>query len=596
MNKFGYNKLTPFKWFVLENFPFIEADFDALTEWQLFCKIGKEINKIINSQNTVGNEMETLSQAFIDLQNYVNNYFNNLDVQEEINNKLNEMAESGELEQIISTYLNTITFKVFNTVEELKASQLISGQYAETLGYYSRNDGGNAKYVIVDGTYDENDVEYIPLNNGKFAKLLTKYDNSTVNVKSFGAKGDGLTDDINAIQNCILYCADNNLICFIPSGTYLISHQIITALSDVDTRASENFVIIGEGNSTKINKFGTDETFKNMFDFNYLNNLILKNINSDDLGLTLVPSEVYIQGFDYWSKWLKKKHFDFENCFGTGEGVQKLITLPAPANAGRYGDKHYDDYPLKIVSNSGYNAIEIENFGYNMEDDTSTPTDNSAIGIIDKITNSNGVINIILQGDRSFERYDNSNASVKSSLKPTTVYELSKTGHIAIGCSTDYNDPVAIGVQCLKLRDNKAAIALYDINAPGQGYPNAQIRANGNLLELIAQGSYYAKIGAHGFKNINVDKNDNEYIIKINDSENKAHRYISQDSLNRLRYGFNNNENDQAFQMVSAQSNPNSSSLWGYRIEGCCVFNKTTNKPMWYNGTNWVYADGTTAI
>ena len=26
-------KLTPFKWYVLENFPFIEADFEAITEW-----------------------------------------------------------------------------------------------------------------------------------------------------------------------------------------------------------------------------------------------------------------------------------------------------------------------------------------------------------------------------------------------------------------------------------------------------------------------------------------------------------------------------------------------------------------------------------
>ena len=95
MNKFGYKNLTPFKWFVLENFPFIEADFDALTEWQIFCKLGKEINKIIDSQNAVGSEMEKISQAFIELQNYVDNYFKNLDVQDEINNKLNEMAEDG---------------------------------------------------------------------------------------------------------------------------------------------------------------------------------------------------------------------------------------------------------------------------------------------------------------------------------------------------------------------------------------------------------------------------------------------------------------------------------------------------------------------
>lgn len=595
MNKYNYKNLQPFKWFVLENFPFIEADFDALTNWQLFCKLGKEMNKIIDSQNNVGEEMETISNAFIELQNYVNEYFDNLDVQEEINNKLDDMAESGELEQIISAYLNTITFKVYNTIADLKESALIDGQYAETLGYYSQNDGGNAKYVIVSGTYDEDDVEYVPLNNGKYAKLLTKYDNSMVNVKSFGAKGDGVTDDIIPIQNCILYCADNGLICFIPAGTYLISHQIITALSDVDTRANENFVIIGEGNNTKINKYGSDATFKEMFDFSYLKYLTLKNIYSDSLSLTLVPSAVYQQGFDYWSKWLKKKHFDFENVFGTSEGVAKLITLEAPAHAGRYGDKHYDDYPLKIVSNSGYNAIEIENFGYNLEDETSTPTDNSAIGIIDNITNSNGVINIILHGDRNFERYDNPNATVKSQLKPTTVYELSKTGHIAIGCSTDYNDPVAIGQECIKLRDSSPSIAFNDTNYQGSGYPRAIIRSHNGGFQIIVNGTYYANISQYGWTNLNIDKNNCDYVLKLNDSTGQANRYITIDSNNMLHFGYRGTDQDAHIPLVYAVENPTTSSLWSLRIPGFCVFNKTTNKPMWWSGTAWVYADGTNA-
>ena len=105
MNNFDYKKIYPFKWFVLQNFPFIEADFDAITNWQLFCKLGEEINKLINSENSLGNQVENLTNAFIELQNYVNNYFENLDVQEEINNKLDEMAQNGELEALISDFI-----------------------------------------------------------------------------------------------------------------------------------------------------------------------------------------------------------------------------------------------------------------------------------------------------------------------------------------------------------------------------------------------------------------------------------------------------------------------------------------------------------
>ena len=120
MNKFEFKNLTPFKWFVLENFPFIEADFDALTEWQLFCKLGKEINKIIDSQNVVGEQAETLTNAFNNLKNYVDNYFENLDVQEEINTKLNQMAEDGTLKKIINQDIfNELNEKVNKNTEEL---------------------------------------------------------------------------------------------------------------------------------------------------------------------------------------------------------------------------------------------------------------------------------------------------------------------------------------------------------------------------------------------------------------------------------------------------------------------------------------------
>lgn len=115
MNKITYNyqNLSPFKWYVLENFPFIEADFDAITEWQLFCKLGNEMNKIIDSVNLTGEQVETLTTAFNNLQNYVNNYFDNLDVQEEVNNKLNQMVTDGTLAQIINeTIFNELNEKI----------------------------------------------------------------------------------------------------------------------------------------------------------------------------------------------------------------------------------------------------------------------------------------------------------------------------------------------------------------------------------------------------------------------------------------------------------------------------------------------------
>ena len=224
MNKFNFNKLTPFKWFVLENFPFIEADFDALTEWQLFCKLGKEINKIINSENTLGTQMENVTNAFIDLQNYVNNYFDNLDVQDEINNKLNEMAQDGTLQEIIAEYLNTKSLLGFDNVSDMINSEnLIEGSYAETFGFHNINDGGSKKYKIIKEQNAQNvngRTKINLLHDDLYAISL----NDKINVREYGAKGDGITDDTEAIQFCIDNFPHRNI--YIPNGEYLISSPL----------------------------------------------------------------------------------------------------------------------------------------------------------------------------------------------------------------------------------------------------------------------------------------------------------------------------------------------------------------------------------
>lgn len=158
---YNYTKLTPFRWFILENFPFLEADFDALSDWQLFCKLGKEINKIIASTNNLGTQVVSLTD-------YVSNYFDNLDVQEEINNKLNEMAQDGTLAEIIAQYVNVQSVLAFNNVSELKnANNLINGSICKTLGYNNYKDGKGRFYKIREYTTNDNIDEFniIKLNN-----------------------------------------------------------------------------------------------------------------------------------------------------------------------------------------------------------------------------------------------------------------------------------------------------------------------------------------------------------------------------------------------------------------------------------------------
>ncbi len=149
MNKFEYKRLYPFKWFVLQNFPFIEADFDAITNYQLYCKLVEYLNKVLENVNTIGTELEVLVNAFNDLQDYVNNYFENLDIQEEINNKLDDMAEHGELTELITAYLNLKCILAFNTISDMaNATNLIDGSYVKTYGRNTLNDGGGAFYYV----------------------------------------------------------------------------------------------------------------------------------------------------------------------------------------------------------------------------------------------------------------------------------------------------------------------------------------------------------------------------------------------------------------------------------------------------------------
>ena len=68
-------------------------------------------NTVIPAVNTNAEAVAELQGLYIELKDYVDHYFDNLDVQNEINNKLDEMAENGTLEKVFSSYFKNFEIK-----------------------------------------------------------------------------------------------------------------------------------------------------------------------------------------------------------------------------------------------------------------------------------------------------------------------------------------------------------------------------------------------------------------------------------------------------------------------------------------------------
>lgn len=180
--------LTPFKLCVLQNFPFIEADFDAVTNYQLLCKVVEYLNGVIVNNNKQNGNINQLEQNFITLYNYVKDYFDNLDLQNEINNKIDELITTGE----------------FNS--------FLSGIYTPEM---------------------------------------------------FGAKGDGVTDDTEAIQKALAF---NNVNI---SKNYLITENLVL---------HSNLKVFGGGTITKKSEFNDSYLNHSIFSCTNSNNIDINNI------------------------------------------------------------------------------------------------------------------------------------------------------------------------------------------------------------------------------------------------------------------------------------------------------------------------------
>ena len=178
--------LPPFKRLIMTLGELPTSYLESMTYAELlmwFCNFLQE--KVLP---TINNNADALQEVI--------KYLENLDLQDEVNNKLDEMAESGQLQEIVADYLNSKAIFGYDKVTDMKeATNLIDGSYAKTLGYYSINDGGSGLYKIRKITNDDiiDNAFIISLSdNDLIAELIT---NNEIKINSLGAKVNDNTFD-----------------------------------------------------------------------------------------------------------------------------------------------------------------------------------------------------------------------------------------------------------------------------------------------------------------------------------------------------------------------------------------------------------------
>lgn len=171
--------LKPFKYLCMTIGNLPTSYIESMSYYETLCWLCKYL------ENTVTPAVNNNAEALQELQDYVTNYFENLDVQEEINNKLDEMAEDGELVEIIGAYLESVGLIVFNTKADMvSAINIQEGSKCKTLGTTTYNDGHGETYLIrtltSGDTVDNDNIVALNISNTLIAEKIPYYLTTTV--------------------------------------------------------------------------------------------------------------------------------------------------------------------------------------------------------------------------------------------------------------------------------------------------------------------------------------------------------------------------------------------------------------------------------
>lgn len=230
--------------------------------------------------------------------------------------------------------------------------------------------------------------------NNEVETLNTLIKQYGINVKIFGAKGDGVTDDTASIQSAIDYANDNKINkVFIPPGQYIVSSTITTGGCSIEglraniyggldngvvlNAKTKDFIVLAQGttNSSKIEFNLKNITVHNAnvaFEFQYVINSLFENLHAVDCVTGFVlgkPASVgsmfnnfnnlYTRGCDYGIEVDSKEYFN-NNTFNNGY-IQGNIHAMSLKVSGGYGAVNNTFNNVEFRSGLGRGVILTSN-------------------------------------------------------------------------------------------------------------------------------------------------------------------------------------------------------------------------------------------
>ena len=268
---------------------------DSLSYYELLCKLTAKINEVITANNQNSEAITELQELYKQLKSYVDNYFQTLDLEPEIEKALDKMAEDGDLATIISQYLGGINVYAYKTKSDMKNAEVLgAGAICRTLGETDYKTGnGNYYYIrqyLTTDVIDDDNIVAIPNKPEIIAEKIPDYFYNALDNKIGDISTLTTTEKSNTVGaiNEVKGVADTNTtnIGTLSNLTTTEKTNTVGAINEVKGVADTNTTSIGTlsnlATTEKSNIVGAINEVKGVADTNTINIGTLSNLTTTE--------------------------------------------------------------------------------------------------------------------------------------------------------------------------------------------------------------------------------------------------------------------------------------------------------------------------